>query len=87
MIIKVRVIPDAKKTEIISRVGTVLRVRLATSGIEEKANKMLISFLSEFFEVPKFKIYLRKGVRAKEKTIEIEGKPDEKLREMLEAIP
>lgn len=87
MMIKVRVIPAAKRNEIISRIGSVLRVGIIASTFEDKANKLLLGFLAEFFEVPKSKVFLRKGRRAKEKTIEIEGKSEEKLRDMLESIP
>ena len=87
MMIKVRVIPAAKRTEIVSRIGSVLRVRIETPSFEDRANKLLLSFLADFFEVPEAKVFLRKGRRAKEKVIEIEGKSEEKLRQVLESVP
>ena len=38
MIIKVRVIPNSKVTEIVGRLGSILRVKLASPNIENKAN-------------------------------------------------
>ncbi len=87
MIIKVRAIPNSKKTEVVSRIGSILRVKVAAPGVEDKANELLIKFLAEFFEVPKSKVYLRRGHRGREKTIEIEGRPEEELKQILETIP
>jgi len=41
----------------------------------------------EFFGVKEKDIHLRKGHRGKEKTIEIEGKSDEEIRQLLDCIP
>lgn len=87
MIVKVRVIPNSKKTEIVSRLGSILRVKIAAPAVEDKANKLLIKFLAEFFEVRQSKIFLRRGHRGREKIIEIEGKSEEELHQSLETIP
>ena len=87
MIVKVRVIPNARRTDIVGRLGSILRVKLAAPAIEGKANKLLIKFLSDFFEVKTSKVFLRRGQRGREKIIEIEGRPEEELRQVLESIP
>ena len=87
MIVKVRVIPNAGRTDIVGRLGSILRVKLAAPAIEGKANKMLIKFLADFFEVKTSKVFLRRGQRGREKIIEIEGRPEEELRQVLESIP
>lgn len=87
MIIKVRVIPNSRTTDIVGRLGSILRVKLAAPSIEGKANKMLIKFLADFFEVRASKVFLRRGQRGREKIIEIEGRPEEELRQVLESIP
>jgi len=87
MILKVRVIPRAKTNEIVSRVGSILRVKLSTTDIKEKANKLLISYLADFFEVKQAKIFLRRGHKGREKIIEIEGKQEEDLKQILDNIP
>ncbi|MDR0985275.1 MAG: DUF167 domain-containing protein [Endomicrobium sp.] len=87
MIIKVKVILNAKKNEVVSRIGSILRVKLAASAVEGKANEELCYFLSDFFDVKRSSIFLRKGERGREKTIEIIGKSEEKLNEVLDAIP
>jgi hypothetical protein len=87
MILKVRVIPRAKQNEIVSRVGSILRVKLCTPDIKETANRVLIDFLSDFFEVRTAKIFLRRGHKGREKIIEIDGKQEEELRQILDNIP
>lgn len=87
MIIKVRVIPNAKRNEVVSRVGSILRVKITVPAVEGKANEELCDFLSEFFDVKRSMIFLRKGERGREKTIEILGRLEEELNEVLDTIP
>jgi len=49
MIIRVRVIPNAKHSEVMGRVGSIVRVRVAARAVEGQANEELIEFLAEFF--------------------------------------
>lgn len=87
MMIKVRVIPNAKRNEVVSRIGSILRVKVSAPAIEGKANDELCLFLAEFFEVKRNMVFLRKGERGREKTIEICGRSEEDLDEVLETIP
>ena len=87
MIIKVRVIPNAKRNEVVSRIGSILRVKIAAPAVEGQANDELCSFLADFFEVKRSQVFLRKGERGREKTIEIVGKTEEELDEVLDTIP
>jgi uncharacterized protein (TIGR00251 family) len=87
MIIKIRVIPNSKKNEVVSRIGSILRVKIISPAVEGKANDELCNFLSDFFDVKKSMVFLRKGERGREKTIEIIGRSDEDLNEILDTIP
>ncbi|GMO64561.1 MAG: hypothetical protein Nk1A_1110 [Endomicrobiia bacterium] len=87
MIIKVRVIPNSKKNEVVSRVGSILRVKVVAPAVEGEANEELCDFLSDFFDVKRSMIFLRKGERGREKTIEITGHPEQKFNEILDTIP
>ncbi|MDR0978292.1 MAG: DUF167 domain-containing protein [Endomicrobium sp.] len=87
MIIKVRVIPNSKRNEVVSRVGSILRVKIAAPNVEGKANEELCDFLADFFDVKRAMIFLRKGERGREKTIEITGRSEEELDEVLDTIP
>ena len=87
MIIKVRVIPNAKRSEVVGRIGSILRVKIGAPAVEGKANSELCDFLAEFFEVKPRMVLLRKGERGREKTIEICGRAEEDLEEILDTIP
>jgi uncharacterized protein (TIGR00251 family) len=87
MIIKVRVIPNSKRNEVVSRVGSILRVKISAPAFDGKANEELCDFLSDFFEVKRSMIFFRKGERGREKTIEITGRQEEDLDEILDTIP
>jgi uncharacterized protein (TIGR00251 family) len=87
VIIKVRVIPNSKRNEVASRVGSILRVKIVAPAVEGKANEELCDFLSDFFDVKRSMIFLRKGERGREKTIEITGRSEEELDEVLDTIP
>lgn len=88
MIIKVRVVPNSKNNEIVSRVGSVVRMCVKTKDVDsDETNEIVKKAIAEFFGVKIKDIYLRKGHRGKEKTIEIEGKSDEELRELMDCIP
>jgi uncharacterized protein (TIGR00251 family) len=88
MIIRVRVIPKSSTwTEIAGRIGSTVRVKLMTKDIDGPANSELVEFLSEFFEVSDDNVKILRGEKGKEKTVEIEGRPEEELEEIMESIP
>lgn len=87
MIIRVRVIPSAKENDIVGRIGSTIRLKVAAPAIDGKANMELTSFLSEFFEVRPKSIKIVRGEKGREKTVEIEGRKEEELKKMMESIP
>lgn len=88
MIIKVRLIPGAGRNEVISRIGSVLRVKIQTPKVDDDpANAMMKTFLAEFFEVSEAGIILVKGAKGKEKTVEVREKSEEELRKIMDSIP
>ncbi len=70
MKIKVRVVPNSKKAEIIE--GEVLKVKIRSKPQKGKANKELIEVLSNYFGVPKGKIKIVSGEKSHNKVLEIE---------------
>ncbi|MBI2070975.1 MAG: DUF167 domain-containing protein [Elusimicrobia bacterium] len=88
MIIKVRVIPNADDNEVISRIGSVLRVRLASGAKDdERLNSSLRRYLAEYFDVRPAAVSILRGAKGKEKTVEISGRSEEDLRYVMESIP
>ncbi len=87
MIVKVRIIPDAPDNEVVSRIGSVLRVKVTAAQVNEKANMALRRYLAEFFEVKSKSVNIIRGAKGREKTVEITGKTEESLKRVMEAIP
>lgn len=86
MIVKVRVIPDVEN-EVVSRIGSVLRVKVNAPAVDEKANAALKKYLAEFFEVSSKTVNIIRGANGREKTVEISGRSEEDLKRVMESIP
>jgi len=71
MKINVRVIPRAKKPEIIEIEDGSLKVRLNSPAHEGRANKELISVLSKHYKISKSKIKIISGEKSRNKIIEM----------------
>ncbi len=87
MIVKVRVIPNAPDNEVVSRIGSVLRVKVASPAVDEKANSALTKYLAEFFDVSSKAVNIIRGAKGREKTVEISGRTEEDLKQVMESIP
>ncbi len=70
--IKIRVIPRAKKNEIVGEMPDgALKIKLKAPPVDGKANGELVKFLSEEFGIAKSKIEIVRGEKGRNKTIEI----------------
>lgn len=73
--IKVKVIPNAKKNEIVGQLGDVLKIKLKAPAVEGKANAALVEFLAEKFGVKKNQVKIMAGLRSRQKIIKIGERP------------
>jgi len=87
MIIRVRVIPNASESEVVGRIGSVVRVKVSAPAIDGRANEALVEHLAEFFEVKPNSIHIMRGEKAREKTVQITGRPEDELKTMMDLIP
>ena len=72
MKINVKVVANAKKNSIKEENGC-LKIYLTAPAVEGKANKALIDFLAVHFVVKKGQIEIIKGLKSKNKTVNISG--------------
>jgi len=70
MLITVRVKTNARE-EKVEKNGDSFLVWVNAPPSEGKANKRLIEILSEYFKVPKSYIFIKKGIRSKNKIVEV----------------
>ena len=68
LIIKIKIIPNSSKNDIIIE-DEFVKIKVTAQPVENKANKALIEFLSKTFKIPKTSIQILKGDTSKEKTI------------------
>ncbi len=69
--IAVQVSPNARKSEIASIDGEVLRIRLQAQPVDGKANEALIQFLAKKLRIPRKQISITHGLANKRKLLEI----------------
>lgn len=70
MNIEIKVIPNARKKEII-REGSGLKVKLTSVPRDGKANEELVEYLSKIFKVKKSEIKILRGEKDRRKVISI----------------
>ena len=69
--VKIRVIPNARKTEFSGYRDDELLLRLNAPPVEGKANKAAIEFLSEYFGVSRAAVILLRGESSRHKIFQI----------------
>ena len=80
MIVDVRVIPRAQKTELAgTREGAIL-VRVSAPPVEGAANDAVIALLAERLDIPRRDIRIMSGQSSRHKRIEIVGATPEQIR-------
>jgi len=69
----VRVVPRAKKNEIVGVHGDALRIRLTAPPVEGRANEALIAFLAQRLGVRKSQVEIMAGATSRRKMIRVIG--------------
>jgi uncharacterized protein len=81
--LKVRVIPNARKNEVIGFTGDEIRLKIKAPAVDGKANAALIQYLAELTKVPRSRIRLEAGEKARTKIIELDGSTPDEIRERI----
>lgn len=76
MRLSVRVIPNAKTTEIVGWQDDVLKIRLAAPPIEGRANEALLRFLAKKLGVPYTSLSFHGGSHGRTKCVKIPEQTD-----------
>ena len=72
MMITIKTISGAKKNFLKEKNGC-YKVSLTAPALEGRANKALIEYLAEYFSVKKNQIEIIKGLKSRNKTVNIHG--------------
>ncbi len=76
LILKIKVEPRSSKSGIVGPYGDSLKVKLASSPVEGKANKELIEVLSKEYGIPKKDVEILSGHNSKNKIVKLVGVKD-----------
>ena len=71
LILTLYIQPSAKHTELVGLHGDALKIKLSAPPIEGKANKALLKFLAERFQVPLRQVSIKQGAQSRYKIVEI----------------
>ena len=84
--IAVKVVPNSSRTALAGFLGDALKVKIAQPAESGKANRALLAFLAEAFDVPSACITLVSGESQARKTIRIVGLPVASIVEKLKRL-
>ncbi len=73
MILDLHVQPGAKRSEFAGEHGGRMKLRLAATAIEGKANDALVDFLADYFNVPRRSVRIVSGLKSRQKRVSVEG--------------
>ncbi|MEO5823894.1 MAG: DUF167 domain-containing protein [Vicinamibacteraceae bacterium] len=72
-LLRIRVVPRARRTEISGRRGDAILIRLAAPPVDGAANAALIAYLAERLGIPQRHVSIARGASGRDKTIAIDG--------------
>jgi hypothetical protein len=71
---KIRVKTSSKLDRVVVLSNETIKVDLKAKAIDGKANEALIKLLSKYFSTPQSTIVIKRGMKSKDKVIEISNK-------------
>lgn len=72
-LLKLRVIPNAKRSEVVGEYGEAIKLKIAARAVDGKANEALLEFVADQLKVSRRTLELVSGEKSRDKTIAIEG--------------
>ncbi len=79
----VKVVPRAKRDEIVGVEGDALKVRLTAPPVEGKANEALVKFLAKKLDVRRGDIEILHGETGRHKLVRVRGLSAERLKKVI----
>jgi uncharacterized protein (TIGR00251 family) len=73
VVVSLRVVPGARRSEVVGISGTQLRVRIAAPAVDDKANAETQRYLAGLFGVRRSAVTLVRGQRSRDKVLHIAG--------------
>ncbi len=80
IVLRLRIVPHASRTEIVGIQGGMVRIRLAAVPVDGAANEALIRLLAERIAVPRSAVRVVSGQTSRSKVVAISGATLEQVR-------
>jgi uncharacterized protein (TIGR00251 family) len=84
--LKLRIVPNARRDEIVGEYGDAVKIKVAAPAVEGKANAALLEFIADQLDVPARTVTLLSGDKSRDKTIGIDGLSADEARARLLAL-
>ena len=69
--LKLRIVPNAKRDEVVGEYGEAVKVKVAAPAVEGKANEALLEFIADRLGVHRRDITLVSGDKSRDKVVEV----------------
>ena len=69
--LKLRIVPNAKRDEVVGEYGDAVKIKVAAPAVEGKANEALLEFVAEKAGIHRRDITLIAGEKSRDKVIEL----------------
>jgi uncharacterized protein len=71
--LRLRVVPNAKRSEVVGEHGEAIKVKIQAPAMDGKANDAVLAFLAKKVGIPRRDVALVAGEKSRDKTVTIEG--------------
>ena len=86
--LRLRVIPNARRDEVLGEYGDAVKIKIAALALEGKANEAIRGFLAERLGVSVRAVEFVSGEKSRDKVVAVEGLNGGELRRrLLESVP
>ncbi|MHA3772044.1 DUF167 domain-containing protein [Verrucomicrobiota bacterium sgz303538] len=72
-LLKLRVVPNAKRSEVVGEYGEAIKLKVAAPAVDGKANEALLEYVADQLGISRRTLELVSGEKSRDKTIAIEG--------------
>jgi len=83
-VLRLRVVPNAKRSEVVGLHGEAIKIKIQAPAQEGKANAALLEFLAKKLDVPTRQVTLVAGEKSRDKIVAIEGIEETDARQRLQ---
>lgn len=82
-VLKLRIVPNARRSEVVGTHGDAIKVKVQAPPVDGKANEALREFLAEQLQIPARSIEIVGGEKSRDKTVAIADLDSAVVRERL----